>query len=265
MTKKRFYREYIALCFKLFLIIGIVSSLKLSLVEQIIATVAVFLFVDAARYETDIKKERNTVLKAHPTSLYPSIFFGLSSENALGIELRVSAQTFPNEDRKLKAKGVTKIAIADSLKELTEAYRDSIQKENKDYKKLVLLLKKTIESEKATFLVDNGREMGNFAMERQNKLTDYLLTSILIPLIINFINVNPTSLSDILMNIRNNSVIQVAVYAFVIVFSYRVWKYFRNKRSMLRCNGMVMHYNKVALMLSCFEIAVDSEDKANQN
>lgn len=204
-------------------------------------------------------KNRDTPLstyKADPRSFYPSYYFNLDSEKIKETESCVEASAVITRERSANS-------IAKSVDELVKCYAEVIKdNEIKELKEKIALCHKAIKLEKESFLTDSGPDAAKFTMNRQNMLTDYLLTGIMIPMILGAINIDAESIADFCKAVGNRPILLFAFLAFLLVFSYRVFKYFWNKYSMLNDTKRTILYNKAELMLCAFETAVERRESS---
>lgn len=207
-------------------------------------------------YETKhkIKDTPLTTFKANPRSFYPSIYFGLNSKGIEEVERLVEAETVITREN-------GKTSIAKSVDKLVELYSEAIEIEKiKWLKEKISLCHKAIKLERENFLTDNGPAAAEFTMNRQNVLTNYILTGITIPMLIGAINVEASSIDEFVQAVAVKPILLLTFEVFLVVFSYRVYKYHWNKRSKLNDTKRVILYNKAELMLCAFETAVDSKN-----
>ena len=217
-----------------------------------------FMMIRAKVVDFGIKNEKLTSRKANPQSLYPSVFFDLKDEVAMALENKIAAQATVHSE----AGG----SIATTVKEIISAYKKCVDPQKlPEIKRKVTLCKKTIESEKQSFLIDNGEETADFNLNRQNQLSDYVLTGITIPVVMSAISIDAQDISTLITTLRNNFVFMFFLSLFLYIFSFRVYKYYHNKRSMMRSNATAILYNKAELMLCCFETALaEIEEKPTE-
>lgn len=119
---------------------------------------------------------------------------------------------------------------------------------------------KTIEKEKEAFISDSGENTISFNFNRQNYFTDILLTGIMIPILLETLNWNAEELNDFMGTIAEKPIMGLLINIFLVIFLYRIMKYTKNKRSMLRGMKQTVLYIKAELMLSAFECALKNID-----
>lgn len=232
---------------------NILPTVNFQLVMRIVLMSSVlFFFITMIRViilDFGIKNERLTSRKANPISLFPSVFFDIKDENAKDLENKIAAQT------SVRSEAIGSISA--TVKEITAVYRKSVDRQKlPEMKRKITLCKKTIESEKQSFLIDNGKDSADFILNRQNKLTDYALTGITIPVVMSAISIDAQDISSLLKTLSNNFVFMFFLSLFLYIFSFRIYKYYHNKRSMMRSNAITILFNKAELMLCCFETAI---------
>ena len=213
--------------------------------------IAGFFALFARKVDIDIKREVLTTQKANPKSLYPSEFFGILSDDVIVMERRVVSELSV-----LQVDNNT--SISESAVKLVELYENAIK--DRDYLELksqIRLCRNLISIEKENYVTDNGPNSIDFIMNRQNVLTNYILTGLIIPILLSAINIEASSVKEFILDIWNKPFLIVVICIFLIVLSYRLFKYYKNKRSMLRSQRQILLYNKAEIMLNAFEIACD--------
>lgn len=214
-------------------------------------------------------------LKAHPASLYPSFFFDevFSSCNE---EDRAKVATLQDNVVALQHTSSTDSPIglvSQSIKDIEKKYEECLssylsnfQASEKTRRVLQLRNKidlghKVIEKEKDAFLSDNGNTVSSFLFNRQNHLTDILLTSICIPLILEILKWDVKNVNDFAITMEEKPMLLIVFVIFWIIVLYRIMKYFKNKRSMLNSMRQTVLYDKAELMLCTFECAFKDIEK----
>lgn len=163
--------------------------------------------------------------------------------------------------------------IGDCIKELSQSYQliiykcivdnnDSIGDVNTErlfesVKRNILLLRRTLKEETEGFLSTNGPDSAEFVMNRQNKFTDVVLVGIGVPLLIEILKNNNNSIWDVWSILSGELCVLTSIL--VMVLSYRIMKYEKNKLSMVRTNTRRALYHKAGLLLDIFENALESE------
>ncbi len=225
---------------------------KIIMVVSIVLTFC-FGFVAIKEYFKSYSK-KNNALNSNPKSLFPGTFFKeyFTEEQNVKldeIENNIAMQVSRYEE--------SSIIIADNMKKLQKAYFDALENcdENQFNEMSVMIdvCKATITLERDGFLIDNGSDANDFIMNRQNKFTDYLLTAVLIPILMEAINIKAKNFTDFATTVYGNRVLLIAICTFSIALSYRIFKYFHNKNSVCNSKSNAVLYNKAEMMLCCFE------------
>lgn len=120
----------------------------------------------------------------------------------------------------------------------------------------IVLCRKLIENERVSFQTDNGDTFLSFTMNRQNEFSNFLITGVMVPMLMEAIGNNISSFRGFVSLINTNPVMRVTTCGFLILLAYRFWKYFRNKYSMLTSANQVIMYNKAEELLTAFECAL---------
>lgn len=197
--------------------------------------------------------------------LYPSVFFAevfKKTEIVGSLEQKVIAiQKHTEGDDGFEP-------IVESIRELRGVYRDSIkewlggnQSSNRIdiLKSDISLSRKILIEEKDSFLETNGNAATSFIFNRQNYLTDVILTGMGVPLLMEILKKNIDSMGDVWGILWND--IPILASGFIMVFVYRVMKYQKNKLSMIRTSTRVAMYQKVGLLLDIFEVALNDTER----
>lgn len=215
--------------------------------------------------------------KAGHELLYPDQFFNYIFKDADAtnlIELRqgiVADFTVQEENNNAKS-------IVECIKELEIEYAryisqyfdnikdvDTRRMESNNIKRQIVLLRKIISNEKDSFQTDNGNEIVNFNFNRQNYVTDLFLTIMAIPLFMEVILSQASSLEDLIGIIYNSDIFYLFFCLLVCISCYRLKKYFRNKYSMLTSVVHLVKYNKVQLTVDIFESAFNAVVSKDNN
>lgn len=122
----------------------------------------------------------------------------------------------------------------------------------------IALCHKAIICEKESFLTDNGDKTTDFIFNRQNDFTNLMLTGVTIPMLIGAVDLGASSIEELTRSFLTNPVLLGCFSIILILGSYRLYKYSRNKRSMLRSMGNSIKYTKAELILCIFENAVEN-------
>lgn len=229
----------------------------MKILEGISAVLCIFYIFYAIKSAYEIRKKVKTSFKAVPESLFPSAFFrGFFTDDQ--VESMCEKEDGIAATTTISQNACSNIAenIISLEKTYSEALRHCAKNQLGQMSKLTDVCKKAIQSERDSFLTDNGDTATNFIFDRQNKFTDYLMTSILIPIIIELINVGMMSWDDIWLNLCSNFFFIIATCTLFVIFSYRLHKYYRNKKSLLTSQEQIILYNKGEIMLCCFETAL---------
>ncbi len=220
--------------------------------------------------------------KAHPASLYPNFFFeeifSLCEEadraevEKLQKEIEAVSLIRNPDEVEIHVRSISKstINIGKKYEECLQNYLNIFQTPKERtiaimrVKNKIELGYKAITEEKSAFLSDNGSDTISFIFNAQNRFTDIFLTGIAIPMLLEVLKWEISGIEDFIAIIDQKPVMCLMMYAFLIVFLYRVQKYFSNKRSMLRGMKQTTLYNKAELMLCAFECALKNIDHTNQ-
>lgn len=221
----------------------------------------------------DIIKDQSS-RKAYPPSLYPNFFFSevfssceetnVNKIEELQREIEALQLTLTPENPNNNVRSISK-----STRDIEEKYEECLQnylavfQDSEERKIIIERLKhkielgyKTIEKEKEAFISDNGENTISFNFNRQNYFTDILLTGIMIPILLETLNWNAEELNDFMGTIAEKPIMGPLINIFLVIFLYRIMKYTKNKRSMLRGMKQTVLYIKAELMLSAFECAL---------
>lgn len=249
------------------------------LLTFIFITFAFFLVI-FIKLQTDIYNDELS-RKAHPTSLYPNIFFNevfsickeedaneidkLQKEMA-ALQLNRTVQNFKNNVGSISKS--TRLIVQEYEKCLQRYLADFQNSEERNIaierlKNKIELGHKTIEKEKEAFLSDNGENTVSFNFNRQNQLTDILLTGISIPVLLETLKWEVNDIEDFILALNEKPILCYIAGIFLIIFLYRILKYTKNKRSMLRGMTQTILYDKAELMLYSFECALKNIESAN--
>lgn len=87
------------------------------------------------------------------------------------------------------------------------------------------------------------------------------LTGISIPILLETLKWEVNKTGDFFLALEEKPIMCLMSGAFIIIFFYRVLKYTKNKRSMLRSKRSTNLYDKAELMLYSFECALKNIEK----
>lgn len=127
-------------------------------------------------------------------------------------------------------------------------------------KNKIELCHKTIEKEKEAFISDNGEPTVSFIFNTQNYFTDILLTGFSIPILLETLKWEVNKIEDFILALKEKPIMCFIAGFFLITLFYRILKYFKNKRSMLRGKNQTVLYYKAELLLCSFECALKNID-----
>ena len=148
--------------------------------------------------------------------------------------------------------------IVPSLYRLKEEYKKFFTDKEGNKRKAIQWVntaKKIVVEERTSFLTTNGAAVSTFTLDRQNKLTDVILISIAVPILVDA--VKKKSSEEVIAGVSKEGFIQSMFSVFIIILAYRIMKYMKNKRSMLRSNRRLVIYQKTELLLDVFIDALE--------
>lgn len=216
--------------------------------------------------------------KAHPTSLYPSLFFdeifSLCKKEDQQIIERLQKEIEALQPIRTRQNPKYNIsAISKAIRQIEQKYEECLRNyltKSPDLeaqkiaiiqlKNKIELCHKTIEKEKEVFLSDNGESTVSFIFNTQNEFTDIFLTGISIPILLETLKWEVNKAEDFILALKEKPIMCFITGAFLITLFYRIFKYFKNKRSMLRSMNQTVLYDKAELMLCSFECAFKNMD-----
>lgn len=232
------------------------------------------------KLQTDIYNDASS-RKAHPASLYPNIFFNevfsICKEADINeIEKLQKEMAALQLNRTVENPKSNVCSISKSTRLIVQEYEKCLQRylaDSRDsgeqniaierLKNKIELGHKTIEKEKEAFLSDNGENAVSFNFNRQNQLTDILLTGISIPILLETLKWDVNDIEDFIRTLNEKPILCFIAGAFLIIFLYRILKYTKNKRSMLKGMTQAVLYDKAELMLCSFECALKNIESAD--
>lgn len=266
-------RKYISCLISVYIFITICILCELSFFEASIL-IAFLLFLiffielQISVYTTKVSR------KAGPSSLYPSMFFdevfsSCEENDRLIIEkLQKEIEALQPILNLTKQKNNIS-SISESIRRIEQKYEEclktyltnpvNLKAQNNviiQLKSKIELCHKAIEKEKEAFVSDNGESTVSFNFNTQNQFTDILLTGISIPILLETLKWEVNKIEDFLPALEEKPIMCFITGAFLITFFYRVLKYTKNKRSMLRSMRQTVLYDKAELMLYAFECAL---------
>ncbi len=240
---------------------------------------ALFLLI-YIKLQTDIYNN-GASRKAHPTSLYPNIFFNevfsiCKEEDVNEIEKLQEDMVSLQLNRTVENSKSNVCSISKSTRLIVQEYEKCLQRYLADFqnseeqniaierlKNKIELGHKTIEKEKEAFLSDNGENTVSFNFNTQNQFTDIFLTGISIPILLETLKWEVNNIEDFILALNEKPILCFIAGAFLIIVLYRILKYTKNKRSMLRCMKQTVLYDKAELMLCSFECALKNIESTN--
>lgn len=217
--------------------------------------------------------------KADPSSLYPSIFFdevfSLCEEKDLLIIEKLQKEVEALQPILSLTNRKNNISsISESIRQIEQKYEECLKNYltnpiNVNAQKIAMirlkskleLCHKTIEKEKEAFVSNNGENTVSFNFTTQNQFTDIFLTGISIPILLETLKWEVNKIEDFLLALEEKPIMCFMTGAFLFTFFYRVLKYTKNKRSMLRGMRQTVLYDKAELMLYSFECALKNIEK----
>lgn len=223
-------------------------------------------------YNTEVSR------KAHPSSLYPSIFFdevfSLCEEKDWQIIEKLQKEIAAIQLIRTPQNHKSNISsISESVRQIEQKYEECLQNYltnpmNSEAQNIAIirlrnkieLCHKTIEKEKEAFLSDKGENTVSFNFNRQNQFTDIFLTGISIPILLEALKWEVNEIEDFILALKEKPIMCFITGAFLITLFYRILKYLKNKRSMLRGMNQTILYDKAELMLCSFECALKNID-----
>lgn len=247
----------------------------------IFVTFAFFLVI-YIKLQTDIYNDESS-RKAHPTSLYPNVFFNevfftCKEEDVNEIDKLQKEMVALQLNRTVENPKSNVCSISKSTRLIVQEYEKCLQKYLADFQDLeerniaierlknkIELGHKIIEKEKEAFLSDNGENTVSFNFNTQNQFTDIFLTGISIPILLETLKWEVNNIEDFILALNEKPILCFIAGTFLIIFLYRILKYTKNKRSMLRGMTQTVLYDKTELMLCSFECALKNIDSVNKN
>lgn len=242
-----------------------------------IYAILAFFWIIIIKLIVDVINDQST-RKAYPPSLYPSSFFNEVFSSCEETDIN-QIEELQREIEALQLSLTPKNpcnnirSISQSTRDIEEKYEECLQNYLADFQDLevrkiaierlknkIELSYKTIEKEKDAFISDNGENTISFNFNRQNYFTDILLTGIMIPILLETLNWNAEELSDFMGTVAEKPIMGSLINIFLVILLYRIMKYTKNKRSMLRGMKQTVLYIKADLMLSAFECALKNID-----
>lgn len=206
-----------------------------------------------------IHSEKIVVRKASASSLTPSFFFAdmltITSESVIESEYNVISECSINNQTSehLEISIASRNLMKDYIMWLQQNLKNS-KKRDEIISKLsrrINVCKDAIKYEREAMTAESGSKQSDFVFTKQNVFSDLLLTSMLLPVVMEAIKSNEVSNLSCVW-IENQS-FRCFSTAFVVVLFYKVVKYYQNKRSMLRDNHRIALYYKSDFLLSIFE------------
>lgn len=246
---------------------------EISLLSGIVQLTFILFLITLIKLQIDIF---NTEVSrtAHPSSLYPSIFFdevfSSCEEKDWKIIEKLQNEILALQSRRTPQNSNGNIsAISEATRQIEQKYEECLKNylKNTSNLKMIFQLKnkielchKTIEKEKSAFLSNNGETAVSFIFNTQNYFTDIFLTGFSIPILLETLKWEVNGVEDFMLALEEKPIMCIITGFFLITLFYRILKYFKNKRSMLRSMNQTVLYDKVELMLYSFECALKNID-----
>lgn len=255
-----------------------VSALVFAVV--LMPTICTFLFVHRLKQDLFNSKLPRCSIPAsfHPIFFFDEIFSlyeGKDYEEISELQDDVEALQAAKVSMRPKKPEGKVYSVSQSIRKLEKKYEACLEhyldapKDSEARKKKITQLKnkielghRTIEKEKDVFLSSNGEYVRSFIFNRQNQLTDILLTGISIPIFLEALKWETKGIGNFLTTLIGHPLMCFLAIALWIVFMYRIVKYHKNKYSMLKDMSWAAEYDRAELMLCVFECALKNvEDR----